>query len=153
MQLARPRALTAEQEDRVLDLSPHHTNRQIAEIMADEGVSVSASTIARLLAGVRKERAETSREVVRERLREHVLSDLDILQVTRDQLNCWRRNLQEDGKTPIDPPLRIGERLLIIDRLRGVIAERLKAGGVTEDDKTIRIQVVDPDEDEEHSGC
>ncbi len=146
--MARPRALTPEQEQRVIELSAHYSNRQIVQLLTEEGVAVSIGPIARLLSTERKERAEVTREVARESLRQHVLSDLDILQASRDQLNNWRQNLDEGG-VPLDPPLRIGERLLIIDRLRNIIAERLKAGGVIDGENTIRIAFVDPDEPDE----
>ena len=120
--------LSAALLQRIQDLSANHSNRQIAAILTDEGTPVSYATVSRVLQEERKERSAVSRKIVTEHIQRTVPTDLLILEQTRDQLNRWRLNCDDDGE-PMDPPLRISERLLVIDRLNSTIGQRLKHSG------------------------
>ena len=123
--------VTAELSAQIMGLSAMNTNRQIADILSKQGISLSHVTIGKIIKENRVERAEATKETINEHIKQTVTTDLDILQNTRDKLYEWFN----------DDSHRISERLMCLDRLNKVIDTRLKYSGAEEkEDKEMIIK-------------
>lgn len=123
--------VTAELSAQIMGLSAMNTNRQIADILSKQGISLSHVTIGKIIKENRAERAEATKETINEHIKQTVTTDLDILQNTRDKLYEWFN----------DNSHRISERLMCLDRLNKVIDTRLKYSGAEEkEDKELVIK-------------
>lgn len=109
----------------IIALSATHSIRQIESVLDSQGIKISRSTIGNIVKENRSERAGMTKEVVQEHIVKTVMTDLDILEDMRNQLNEYRQS----GN------LRISEKLMCIDRLNKVIDTRLKYSGAGEPDK------------------
>lgn len=103
----------------IMGLSATHSIRQIQTVLDSQGIKLSSATIGNLIKANRDERAGMTKEVVFEHIKKTVVTDLDILEEMRNQLNNYRSN----------PELKISEQLQCIDRLNKVIDTRLKYSG------------------------
>jgi len=64
----------------ILDLSLHHTVGEIIDIVTEKhGIKLSYNTVQRFLVSVRSERAEQTRQVVKEHIKKTVPRDLEIV--------------------------------------------------------------------------
>ncbi|WP_094603452.1 hypothetical protein SPSIL_015070 [Sporomusa silvacetica DSM 10669] len=120
-------------------------SREIAELLNTvKGVKISYVSVNTWLKSVRKERAETTKAVVQDKIKATVPTDLDILESIRDQLNNYRLGKDENGD---QITIKTSEKLLCIDRLNKVIDTRLKYSGADdkEEDRVIKI-TLDVDE-------
>ena len=131
--------ITPEIAERIMELAPYHSSRQIAEILFNEaGISISHTAVANVIREQRRERAEVSKGIVQDYLKTALPTDLEMLQKARDMLGAWLTN----------DNLRISERLMVIDRLTKVIDTRLKYSGAGEQDAEIVVKWADDDEPE-----
>ena len=127
--------VTAELSAQIMGLSAMNTNRQIADILSKQGISLSHVTIGKIIKENRVERAEATKETINEHIKQTVTTDLDILQNTRDKLYEW---FNDDNH-------RISERLMCLDRLNKVIDTRLKYSGAAEmGEGQVKLVVDDP---------
>ena len=116
----------------IMGLSATHSIRQIQTVLDSQGIKLSSATIGNLIKANRDERAGMTQEVVFEHIKKTVVTDLDILEDMRNQLNEYRAN----------PDLKVSEKLQCIDRLNKVIDTRLKysgAGDPKKDDETAEM--------------
>jgi len=135
--------LTAEIVTIIMGLAATHSNRQIADILSSQGVQLSHVTIGKLIKEQRSERAASTKEAVNEHIKKTVLTDLEILQSMRDQLDELRQS----------PNLKIGQQLLCMDRLNRVIDTRLKYSGAAEPNKKDDVsELTDEELDAELNG-
>ena len=108
----------------IMGLSATHSIRQIQTVLDSQGIKLSSATIGNLIKANRDERAGMTKEVVFEHIKKTVVTDLEILEEMRNQLNNYRSN----------PELKISEQLQCIDRLNKVIDTRLKYSGASDPD-------------------
>jgi hypothetical protein len=109
----------------IMGLSATHSIRQIQTILDSQGIKLSSATIGNLVKSNRDERAGMTKEVVTEHIKKTVTTDLEILEDMRNQLNDLRNS----------PDLKVGQKLMCIDRLNKVIDTRLKFSGAGDPDK------------------
>lgn len=129
--------------ERVLAMAAEgRSSREIVSILAADGVSVSQPSVIRFLTAVRRERAAVAKAAVAEHLKDAIPADLEILRRLRDTLIAWW----------CSPDLRIGERLLVMDRLLKVIDTRLKYSGAEQNDQQIIVKWISDDDDSEQAG-
>ena len=124
----------------IMGLSATQSNREIEATLASQGIKLSRTAVGNFIKANRKERSEQTREVVNEHIKKTVITDLDILEDMRNQLDRYRK----------DPELRISQKLQCIDRLNKVIDTRLKYSGAGEPDESkstnITVNLFDPEQ-------
>ena len=123
--MAAKSKITPELMAQIMGLSALHSTRQVSAILNEQGIKLSNVSIAKIVNEHRRERAGNTKEAVQEQIIKTVMTDLEILEDMRNQLNDFRRS----------PELRISEKLLCIDRLNKVIDTRLKYSGAGDPDK------------------
>lgn len=109
----------------IMGLSALHSNRQIEAILSEQGIKLSNVSIAKIVKEHRRDRSGQTKEAVQVQIVKTVMTDLDILEDMRNQLNDYRK----------DPNLRVSEKLMCMDRLNKVIDTRLKYSGAGEPDE------------------
>jgi len=128
----------------IMGLSALHSNRQIEAILSEQGIKLSNVSIAKIVKEHRRDRSGQTKEAVQVQIVKTVMTDLDILEDMRTQLNEYRKS----------PNLRISEQLQCIDRLNKVIDTRLKYSGAGEPDKTEALDELSDEElDEKIRAC
>lgn len=128
----------------IVGLSATQSNRQIETTLSTQGIKLSNVTIGKIVKENRADRAAATKEVVFEHIKKTVVTDLDILEEMRNQLNDYRTSEK----------LKISEQLQCIDRLNKVIDTRLKYSGAGEPDKTEALDELSDEElDEKIRAC
>jgi len=112
------------------------SSREIAACLAAENISLSQPSIIRFLSSVRKERAETTKAIVEERLRANLPRDLDILDDVIRQEKEWFDSEQ----------LSLSQRVMVAKELRQAIDTKLKYSGAGEQEQQIVVRWADDDD-------
>lgn len=125
----RQRAIPPALESAVLERSAQGMGqREIAAwLKAEHGISISHTSVGRLIRAVTDERRETTQHAVAEAVAKSATSDLDILGALQSDLRAmWDEAKAPDSKTG---KRDIKTALPVADRLHAVTATKLKAAG------------------------
>lgn len=122
-------------------LTAGRTNAEITEVLNREhGLKIGWRAVEDYTRRLRAERAERARAVVRDAIAPTLTTDIHTLDGAITTLKLW---FDDEG-------LRRSERLAVVRELRQAIDTKLKYSGASpEGQGVLRIEVVDPDEEEE----
>ena len=112
------------------------SSREIAARLAAENISLSQPSIIRFLSSVRKERSETTKAIVEERIRANLPRDLDILDDVIHKEKEWFDSEQ----------LTLSQRVMVAKELRQAIDTKLKYSGAGEQEQQVIVKWADDDD-------